>query len=504
MRPHPAHPRGSHRHPPAARGLAVITRRILALVPALLLATAGCDDPLAEEPRTFLSNEQFFRDATDAQAAVLATYQPFQDIEYYRVRFVSNVMQFEDAVDGRGTYAPGAQYACDQVCMQRLWNSWANMYRGINRANLVVARVPAIDMDSARKAAFVGEAKFVRALNYVNLVRYWGPVPLRLEPSEGFDKLAAPRAPVDEVYRQIAADLRDAEAVLPDAAPNGRATRWAAKALLAEVHLGRGEWPAAAAKAKEVIDSRRFSLVEVRTAADFDQLFGPEVDTSPEELFDVPFTRDAGFGSELPALLHHPSAGYATNAYRALFGNMRSFLGRWSPTDLRYQYGLYTGTDTRHLSSTEPQRFKKFRDARSIERSAHGNDFHVLRYADVLTTFAEAESQANGGPTPAAYDAINRVRRRAYGLSTAAPSAARDLPPGLSAQAFRDAVLLERAYEFTAEGRRYWDLKRTGTLEAAIRAVGKAYDPRYLLWPIPQDELDANDALTLQDQNPGW
>ena len=65
-------------------------------------------------------------------------------------------------------------------------------------------------------------------------------------------------------------------------------------------------------------------------------------------------------------------------------------------------------------------------------------------------------------------------------------------------------MLLERAYEFTAEGRRFWDLKRTRTLEAAIRAAGKTYDARYMLWPIPQDELDANDALTLQDQNPGW
>jgi hypothetical protein len=378
------------------------------------------------------------------------------------------------------------------------------MYRGINRANVVVARVPAVAMDSARRAALVGEAKFVRALNYLNLVRYWGAVPLRLTPSEGFDNLAAPRAPADSVYRQVLADLREAEAVLPDAAANGRATRWAAKALIADVHLGRGDWALAAAKAKEVIDSRRFSLVAVRTAADFDQLFGADVDTSPEELFDVPFTRDGGSaGTELPAMLHHASAGYAANAYRALYANMKSFVGAWDRADLRYQYGMYTGADARWLTATEPQRFRKFRDPRAIVRQAHGNDFHVLRYADVLTTFAEAESQANGGPTPAAYDAINRVRRRAYGLDVAAPSA-RDLAPGLGAQAFRDAVLLERAYEFTAEGRRYWDLKRTGTLEAAVRAAGKAYNARYLLWPIPQDELTANKALTPADQNPGW
>jgi len=475
---------------------------VLALVPALALA--GCKDALVEEPQTFLSSEQFFRDATDAEAAVLATYQPFQDLEYYRVRFISNVMQFEDDVNARGSFAPGAQYACDQICKGRLWNSWANMYRGINRANLVVARVPAIKMDSVKRAAFVGEAKFTRALNYLNLVRYWGAVPLRLEPSEGFETLAAPRAPVEDVYRQIVADLQEAESVLPDVAANGRATKWAAKALLADVHLGRDQWQLAAAKAKEVIDAGRFSLVEVRVANDFDALFGPDAKTSREELFDIPATRESGLGSELPAILHHASAGYAVGAYRALFGNMKSFLARWDPSDLRYQYGLYTGTDVRYLTSAEPQRFKKWRDPRAASRGGHGNDFHVLRYADVLLTFAEAESQAGNGPTAAAYDAVNRIRRRGYGLNPAAPSAARDLPPGLSAQAFRDAVLLERAYEFTAEGRRYWDLKRTGTLEAAIRAAGKPYDAKYMLWPLPQDELDANTALSLADQNPGW
>ncbi len=499
-------PRAPRHRQPAPLGRAVTTRRLFALMPALLLAAAGCGDVLVEEPRTFLSNEQFFRSETDAEAAVLATYAPFQSLEYYGVRFISNTMQFEDAVDGRGTYQPGAQYACDQICAGRLWASWSEMYRGINRANVVVARVPAVPMDSARRVALIGEAKFVRALNYLNLVRYWGAVPLRLTPSEGFDALAAPRAPVDSVYRQVIADLQEAEAVLPDAGANGRATRWAAKALLADVYIGRENWALAAAKAKEVIDSRRFSLVEVRTAADFDQIFGADVDTSPEELFDIPFTREGGSaGTELPALLHHASAGYAANAYRALFANTKSYIGTWNRADLRYQYGMYTTpAEVRLLSATEPQRFRKFRDARAIVRPTHGNDFHVLRYADVLTTFAEAESQANGGPTPAAYDAINRIRRRAYGLNTAVPSAARDLPPGLGAQAFRDAVLLERAYEFTAEGRRYWDLKRTGRLEAAVRAVGKPYDARYLLWPIPQNELDANDALTLADQNPGW
>ena len=481
-------------------------RRHTLAAAVLALALPGCEQvaSLDERPQTFLSNEQFFRSAADANAAVLSAYQPFQGLEYYGVRFVSNTLQFEDAVAGRGSYAPGAAFACDQTCMARLWGSWADMYRGINRANVALARIPDVAMDETTRARYLAESRFVRALNYFNLVRYWGAVPLRLEPSAGYDELALPRSPAPEVYRQIVADLEDAETKLPDTNDNGRATRWAAKALLAEVYLAQDRWAQAAAKAKEVMDAGRFALVEVKAPGDFDRLFGAGVRTSPEEIFDVPFARQANYGSELPALLHQSNTPYATNAYHGLFGNMRSYLATWDPNDLRHQYGLYVGADAaRFNNAAEPQHFKKYSDGQAPARNAHGIDFHVLRYADVLLIYAEAASQAAGGPTAAAYDAANRIRRRAYGLALGAPSA-RDLPAGLSAAAFRDALIAERALEFAGEGKRYWDLKRTGTLAAATAAAGKTYDAKYMLWPLPQDELDANRALKATDQNPGW
>ena len=111
---------------------------------------------------------------------------------------------------------------------------------------------------------------------------------------------------------------------------------------------------------------------------------------------------------------------------------------------------------------------------------------------------------ANGGPTAESYDAVNRIRRRAYGLPLEQPAPAVDFPTGLSQSDFRDLLIQERAYEFLVEGKRYWDLKRTGKLEGAIVAVGDPYDPKYMLFPIPRAELDTNAALTLADQNPGW
>lgn len=470
----------------------------------LVLALAGCDNflSLKEDPKTFLAKEQFFTSAADAEAAVLAAYETFQDLEYYRARFLSNLMGMADYVNGRGSYLPGSTYNCDQTCKGRIWSGWNNMYQGINRANLVIDQVPGVTMNEARKAEFVAEAKFIRGLNYYNLVRYWGAVPLRVQSVDSFEKLPAPRAPVAEVYDQIVADLKAAEQSLPETNTNGRATRWAATLLLADVHLAREQWAEAAAKAKQVMDSPRFALVEVKVASDFEKIFGADVVTSSEEVFDIPFIRQNGFGWELPAMLNPPSP-YAAGAYRALFGNMNSFLATWDTTDLRYQHGLYIGADRKYLSKAEPQYFKKFHDRAAVGRQGHGNDYPVVRYADALLIFAEAESQAKGGPTPAAYKAVNRIRRRAYGLNLSAPSP-RDLPVGLSAQAFRDAVIQERAYEFISEGKRYWDLKRTGKIEQAITASGEPYDPKYMLWPLPDEELDANEALSLEDQNPGW
>lgn len=480
-------------------------RRVQPLL--LAVALAGCGDALSlkENPQTFLAEEQFYRNAADAEAATLAAYAPFQDEAYYGYRFITNLISMEDSGDGRGSYAPGALYACDQTCKGRLWDAWNSMYRSINRANLALARIPGIQMAEANKDRLLAELHFIRGLNYYNLVRYWGGVPLRLQPSAGFESLSAPRASVDAVYQQVISDLQLAEQRLPQTAINGRATSWAAKTLLADVYLARENWSQAAAKAKEVIDSGRFSLVTVSQSEDFERIFGAAVNSSPGEIFDIPFITQQPFGTQLPSALQHASLGYAPRAYYGVFVDLKAAHVRdWDRNDLRYAYNLYTTpAEVRVLTASLPQFFRKWKDINAPDRSGAGNDFPVVRYEDALLIFAEATAMASG-PNPAAYDAVNRVRRRAYGrpLNQAAPGI--DVPPGLSQQAFRDAVILERAYEFFAEGKRYWDLKRTGKLEAAIRGVGEPYDPKYMLWPIPEEELDANEALSLADQNPGW
>ena len=118
--------------------------------------------------------------------------------------------------------------------------------------------------------------------------------------------------------------------------------------------------------------------------------------------------------------------------------------------------------------------------------------------------YAEATSQANNGPDALALERANMVRRRGYGQPINTPSAF-DIPAGLSAQAFRDIILIERAHEFIMEGKRWYDLLRTGTAKTAVESVaGKAFSNTAFLNPIPLNEINNNPALSNADQNPGY
>ena len=480
----------------------------------LSLTIVGCDSlSLDEEPETFLTKNQFFQNERDAEAALLGAYERLQTPGgfggYYSLRFPQMVIGMAEYSDGRGSFQGGATYQFDETALQRIWSGWEAMYESINRANTLIAEIPDIEMPDQRKAEFIAEARFIRALNYYNLVRYWGGVPLRTEPSSGGD-LAAPRASRDAVWNQIVSDLQAAEGDLPESRPaseNGRATQWAATALLAEVYLGMEEWGSASDKAKEVMDSGEFSLVEVSEPNDFLDIFGPDVVTYEEEIFDIPFSAQEGLGMGIPSAVHQGGSGYAARAYHGLFLGPRSyedsFVSTWDTTDLRRDFNLYSGADTVFNTAAEVQHFNKYRSPDAIDRGASPNDFPILRYADVLLIFAEAEAMENGGPTSAAYDAVNRIRRRAYGEDLNSSSSV-DLASGMSLQQFRDAVIQERAKEFFAEAKRYWDLKRTGTLIEVVSKTGDPVSEQYMLWPLPREEIDANDSLSTADQNPGW
>lgn len=472
------------------------------------VALMSCD-VLEEKPEDRIAAETYYRNEADALSAIYAIYEPLRGFNYYGTAYLLEHEANADYASGRGSYGSISNFiGLDPTNVGRVENVWVASYQAILRCNIALEKIPGTAMDDTRKKELIAEAHFLRGLVYFDLVRNWAGVPLRLRSDEPAD---IARASVDEVYAQLLSDLQTAEAGLPDkGAQFGRPSSWAAKTLQAYVYLTREQWKEAAEKAKEVIDSKKFSLVPVTTVDDFEKLFGPEVNGSTEEIFYLKYSRSADQGFQYLTYIHAESSVYSATGFRTVFGRGTSpLIANWSNDDLRRELNLYDkyvrrgATDVVVLPVNEPYQFRKFKDLSGVSPSTNGNDLPLLRYADALLIYAEAASQQNNGPTADAYDAVNQVRRRAYGKDIGKADVAVDLA-GLDAAAFRDAVLTERAYEFMIEGKRWLDLKRLGferLKEFILAGTGKTVIEKHLLWPIPKAEIDNNALINPEHQN---
>src|SRR5262245_679489 len=225
------------------------TQRLAFVAAATALTVViACNDRefLTERPFDFIGPANFYNNAGDALAAVNGVYADFINStgdNYYGRNFVMLVEHTTEMWTSRlsatnersqpDVYALPVSHAYVQ-------SVWASMYDAINRANSVLDNVPRITMDEALKNRILAEAKFLRATHYFNLVRMFGGVPIKIHATLGLDSLAIPRNTAQEVYALIEQDLKDAIGVLPRSYTGsdvGRATRGAAKTLLAKVYL---------------------------------------------------------------------------------------------------------------------------------------------------------------------------------------------------------------------------------------------------------------------------
>lgn len=475
-------------------------------MPVFLLS---CENMLDEVPKNFVSRSNYYQNEADAQGAINGAYAAIGP-DFFGITYYLMVELHGDYLNGRGSQAPISlvDRVLDQGNISRTNTAWGSIYTAINRANAVLDNVPGIaNINEEVRERILGEAYFIRALCYFELVRGWGAVPLRTSESTDLSELAMPRAPESEVYAQIVQDALAAEQRLPLSVGDekGRASVWAAKMLLAHVYLTSGDYAEAAEKANDVIASGNFSLVEVQSPEDFYNIFA--VDTSPEEIMSVKHSPNRQ--SDIPTYLHMGSNrpyNYTTTGFFAWLPNTNSFIGAsWDDNDLRKDFNLYTeyqnaNGDWVPLPATAPVLFKKYittQDALRIYPAP------IYRYAEALLFYAEASARAEGGPSALALERLNMVKRRAYGYDPDVASPV-DYPAGMSLDAFVDAVLQERAYEFLIERRRYYDLKRTGKVQEAFAAVGKNFINERLYFPIPENEINNNPALSQADQNPGY
>ncbi|HEX2094692.1 MAG TPA: RagB/SusD family nutrient uptake outer membrane protein [Longimicrobiaceae bacterium] len=545
----------------------MIKRHVAAALAFLVVALPACDDSdwLTEVPQDFIGPENFFRNADDAIAAVNGVYAGFVSPlncgsdDYYGRNFIMLVEYPGEAVTSRygATHDRGGIDALNITTEHPyLATTWLCAYSAIGSANLVIANVPNIaGMDAALRDRVVGEARFLRAIHYFNLVRLFGDVPLRLEPVSEVGNLTLPRTPAVEVYRAILSDLEFAAQKLPatyagvPGVNTGRATSGAARALLAKVHLqygavhggGTASFQAAADQARQVVQGGRYRLLP-----DFARIFALDNEMNTEVVFAVQLTRVSGLGGRLAQHVAPIGSGLSGVQPGGIsFYPEWPFYRDWSNQDRRKAGTVLTEyvhptrgrlVWTRPMTGTNAQIttflnnfgtpgggpfFAKYLDPQATTGAGDENDIILIRYADVLLMLAEAINEASG-PTAEAYAAANAVRNRA-GLA--------NLPAGLSQQQFREAVQVERRYEFVLEGHVYFDMQRhwswsKARVEAHLRMglptaqggqnlnaspwsnsvpkiglSGGVVEDRYRFFPIPASARATNPELT---QNPGW
>jgi len=463
----------------------------------------SCQKELEESPQA-VAAEDFYNTAEEVETAVNAIYTPLRMTMF--PNYIATLECQSDWLYGRGSWDPLSQFqGLNDANVTRVSGFWDIFYRSIRNANLVIQKAPlgtAINEEDINR--YVAEAKFLRAFCYFQLVRNWGGVPLRNE--DNMLEPDLPKSSSDDVYNFILSDLLEAESKLPATqAEVGRPTVWSAKTLLGDVYLQLGQYEEAETKAAEVMASGQFSLVELKNKADFQQkLYGPDVTTTPEEIFYFKYSRLPDQGNYILWISNHPSTklfsfdgayavhGYATNPNYV----------NWDDADIRKQlwdkidFGLGPNT----LVSS------KYVDQKAISQTGAGNDQPLYRYAEVLLMYAEANCRVQNAVTPEAMEALNQVHRRAYGLNPTSPSEVDFASSDYNATSFIDLIIRERGYEFIFEGKRWLELKRTGKVDELVQyGKEKTVAQKHLLWPIPVSEMNYNKALDPKvDQNPGY
>ena len=440
-----------------------------------IIATASCEQALEEVPKSFLSPVNYFNTAADAEGAILGVYSMRAD---YNLTAAITMMEesHNDYAVPRGSYTPigNLDLPFESVTTGRMDACWAAYYSMINRANVVLARVPDISMDENSKKRILAEAYFLRAEAYINLARFWGAVPLRLTETVDLSSISAPRSPINDIYAQVVNDLKIAEVDLPDDVGNqtGRASKWAAKMRLADVYMDIEDWNAAAAKAEEIINSNRYTLVTVEKEADFYDIFATE--TCSEDIFSLHYSPISRNFQNFVQWLHYSDTPIYNvgEGWWCLYVNVNSpLINEWDREDLRYQFNIYSGyfrngTWVDNPPAT-PLLFKKYiKDENGLATYS----VPQIRYAEAFLIYAEAASMAGDGPTALALERLNTIRRRGYGYDPSVSSPI-DYPSGMSKEDFRATVIRERAYEFMLERRRFWDLLRTKTIKQETLAA---------------------------------
>jgi len=480
------------------------------ILSSIVSLSFSCDDSGNEliDPNT-IPNNTFLQNSNELTSSVTAAYAFLQDVgNYARYQFYINDNIARENYAAGNLEADKVQMLNRDVDEANLGNNqyWQHNYQGIGRANFVIANEANITgVSDTEKSQRLGEARFLRALYYFNLITKYEkiPMPLDLEVVDG----GLPLSSATEVYAEIVTDLQIASADLPAKGEQevGRATSGAAWALLGKVFLQMGE----AAQAKIALSNvTGYSLI-----GDYRENFTIAGEHNDESLFEVNYDESTGVGDSW----NQDGRGNSETSFRAQeysgWYNVKpsqELLDEYEDGDSRFAANFYSidnsnnGTmtntynngattfvsaaalaaalaidpDDTSVTSIGPDdnpSWRKYQnlDNRPSETFSSGINARVIRYADVLLMQAEAEIRSPGGSESVSLGFLNQVRSR--------PSVALPDISVTGTAAILDAIKHERWVELAGEQSRYLDLQR--------------FDNFTYKMPIPNIERQSNTNL---------
>lgn len=476
----------------------------------------GCADYLEEDTRALLFGSDVLTTQNGLEAALTGAYRGLGQqwgLGFLHPSANAAVLGGDDV-----TTHPGSNKAdwreFDQFNVpatnQRSGAVYNGCYKAIQGANNVINNFDQTVGNQATIDVIVGEAYFIRAFSYYWLTRFYGEIPLILAGEYSDDLLTVDKSTPAQVYELIVADLKNAELLIPDTKRDwGRPSKGSVKAFLADVYLTMAGWPLnqagmydlAADKAREVIENRSaygFELLPT-FAAVFEN--DPASNGTAESVFQI--NAFAGGSGTANATYGNTTMPGEEGGWDDMFAEINFFNdfpeGPRKVATFRTEFGRPGTTKIPWQNSlTKHPYYQKWYIKDEILTSSISLPSVMMRYAHVLTIYAEAKARGTGGPDQLAYEALNQVRLRGRAAGTA-PLSPQD---GLSALQFADEVVQERAWEFACERTRWFDLVRLERVEEAnankhpddLEPIGSITKEDYW-FPLPYSDTSLNPNL---------